>query len=158
VTLTGLGGAGKTRLGIRVASGQLGRFPDGVWFVELAALTDPALVPQTVGEVLDLLREGLFSESEPWLERLARHLQDKRLLLVLDNCEHLITDCGRLAATLLSRCPHLCILATSRERLGVQGEGCTRCHLCPSPGRTKTCAARTRRSSIRCACSSIAPA
>ena len=116
VTLTGVGGVGKTRLGIAVAEDCAGEYPNGVWFVGLAALSDPALVPATVAAALDLRETG-----DP-LESLTRHLQDKSLLLVLDNCEHLPTACAALADHLLTHCPGLRLLATSRQPLGPLGE------------------------------------
>jgi predicted ATPase len=118
VTLTGAGGCGKTRLSLQVAAGLLEQFRDGIWFVELAALTDPALLHQTVATVL-----GLREESGRSLEALLLdYLREKRLLLVLDNCEHLLIACAQLADTLLRACPGLQILASSREGLGVSGE------------------------------------
>ena len=118
VTLTGAGGCGKTRLAIQVASDLLDRFPDGVRLTEFAALMDESLVAQTVAKTLDL--EG--SPRQPLPEMLADHLRPKQTLLVFDNCEHLVTACAQLAQALLSACPNLKILATSREALGVPGE------------------------------------
>lgn len=118
VTLTGAGGSGKTRLGIEVASGLVGEYEDGVWWIELAALTDPGLVPQAVAKAL-ALREV---PNQPWSAALASHLHSKQVLLGLDNCEHLIEGCAQLAQILLSGCAKLKILATSREALGFTGE------------------------------------
>jgi predicted ATPase/class 3 adenylate cyclase/Tfp pilus assembly protein PilF len=118
LTLTGSGGCGKTRLALQVAADALERFPDGVWLVELAAVAEPALVPQSVAQVL-----GLKEEPGTPIERaLAAHLRDKRLLLVIDNCEHLLDACARLVDTLLKQCPDVRILASSREALGIGGE------------------------------------
>jgi predicted ATPase/DNA-binding CsgD family transcriptional regulator len=118
LTLAGPGGSGKTRLALAVASEVIWRFQDGVWFVELASLSDPDLVPQTVGAVLGVReRPGV-----PLVEELRAHLQTRRVLLVLDNCEHLVEACADLAEALLGSCPDLHILATSREALGVPGE------------------------------------
>jgi predicted ATPase/DNA-binding SARP family transcriptional activator len=118
VTLTGSGGVGKTRLAIQVAADMLDRFPDGVWFVDLAPLTDPALVPNTVAKVLGLRDTGESS--------LADHLIDyfrfRAALLIFDNCEHVIDVCAGLVYSLLSACADLAILATSRESLRVSGE------------------------------------
>jgi predicted ATPase/transcriptional regulator with XRE-family HTH domain len=118
VTLVGAGGVGKTRLALAVAAASLGAFPDGVWLVELAALADPGLAPGAVAEALGLREEP----GRPVLETLRDHCGSKRLLLLLDNCEHLLAACAALAGTLLRAAPDLRILATSREALGVAGE------------------------------------
>ncbi len=118
LTLTGTGGAGKTRLALHVAADVLEEFPNGVWLVELAALSDPALVPHTIASALRI-REA---SGSPMLATLLDYLQYKKLLLMLDNCEHLIEACAHLAEAMLRACPDLRILATSREPLGVPGE------------------------------------
>ena len=118
VTLTGTGGAGKTRLALQVGADLLDTYPDGVWFVELAPLSDPALVAKAVASALDVPEQP----GRPLDESLVRSLPTKHLLLVLDNCEHLLSACRDLADTLLCACPHLRILGTSREALGVDGE------------------------------------
>jgi predicted ATPase len=105
-------------LAVHVAAGMADAHPAGVWFVDLAPLTDPALVPQTVLVALGL-REA---PGQPGTERLAELLRARTLLLVLDNCEHLVDACARLAEALLGACPGLRILATSREPLGLGGE------------------------------------
>jgi predicted ATPase/class 3 adenylate cyclase len=118
VTLTGSGGCGKTRLAIQAAS-ELGvHYPNGVWFIELAPVTDPELVSQTILSILNL-REDSHRIA---LDVLIDYLRAKTLLLVLDNCEHLIEACAHVSEALLRACPKLCILATSREALGVAGE------------------------------------
>lgn len=118
VTLTGPGGTGKTRLAIRVATELLPNFADGVRFVELAPITNPNLLPQTVAGVL-----GLREEPGKPLERtISDHLRHRTMLLVLDNCEHLVDAAATLVTALLTHCPHLKILASSREPLGVTGE------------------------------------
>jgi predicted ATPase/DNA-binding CsgD family transcriptional regulator len=118
LTLTGAGGIGKTRLALEAAALLLPEYPDGVWLVELAPLPDPALLPQAVA-----LSAGVRQEfSRPVLESLASALQDSCVLLVLDNCEHMVAACAALADALLRACPRLRILATSRESLGVPGE------------------------------------
>jgi predicted ATPase/DNA-binding SARP family transcriptional activator len=118
LTLTGPGGSGKTRLGLEAAAALLGDQTDGVWLVELAGLSDGALVPNAVGMAL-----GVESRSARPSERaVAAHVGDRRMLVVLDNCEHLIGACARLAEGLLTTCPNLRILATSREPLHVAGE------------------------------------
>ncbi|HZS92103.1 MAG TPA: tetratricopeptide repeat protein [Chloroflexota bacterium] len=118
LTLTGCGGCGKTRLALRVAADLVPSFPDGVWLVECAPLADSALVPRAVAAVLGVRGTA----GQPLLATLAVALASRRLLLVLDNCEHLIGACARLAETLLRACPHLRILATSREPLRLPGE------------------------------------
>ena len=118
LTLTGVGGCGKTRLALEVAAALLEEHPDGVRLVELAALADPILVPQAVAAALGL-RE---TPDRPLLETLVASLEARHLLLVLDNCEHLLEPCAMLCQALLQRCPALRILATSREALGVLGE------------------------------------
>jgi predicted ATPase len=118
ITLTGAGGAGKTRLALQVAAEVLDDFPEGVWLAELAALTDPSLVPKAVASALDVPEQP----GRDMTETLADALRQKALLLVLDNCEHLLTACADLAATLLRACPQSHIIATSREALGVPGE------------------------------------
>ncbi|HEX9532289.1 MAG TPA: tetratricopeptide repeat protein [bacterium] len=120
ITLTGSGGAGKTRLALQVAAEALEEFPDGVWLVELAALTNPSLVPKAVASAL-----GIPEPEQPGrmlTETLADALRGKSVLVVLDNCEHLVPACAHLTTDLLGTCPNLRILATSREALGVTGE------------------------------------
>ena len=120
VTLVGTGGIGKTRLGLEAARASLAEFPDGVWLAELAPLTDPELVTSAVHGAL-----GLQSGATRWTgERLAAALRGRRLLLVLDNCEHLIGAVAREAEALLQAAPQLRMLATSQEPLGIEGE-CT---------------------------------
>jgi non-specific serine/threonine protein kinase len=118
ITLTGAGGSGKTRLALQVANATLDIFPDGVWFIDFAPLTDPALVPQSLLTTLGLSEQAGSSA----FAIISNFLQPKRALLILDNCEHLIQACSRLAETLLRACPTLHILATSREALSVPGE------------------------------------
>jgi len=118
VTLTGPGGVGKTRLAIQTSNQMLNDFKNGVWWVELAPLTDEALIPQVVAQALGV-RE---SPTQPLTESLITYLQEKKLLLVLDNCEHLIDACAQLAHDLLIQCANLRILATSREAMDIMGE------------------------------------
>jgi predicted ATPase/DNA-binding XRE family transcriptional regulator len=122
VTLTGPGGVGKTRLALEAAAGLVASdgapYSDGVWLVELASLADPALVPQAVAAVFGV-REA---RGRPLAATLGEALRPGRLLLVLDNCEHLVVACARLADALLRACPHLRVLATGRRALGLPGE------------------------------------
>src|SRR6202795_560724 len=114
----GAGGAGKTRLAIEAASRLIDGFPDGVWLVELAALSDPDHVPQAVAQALEVKEQP----TRPAIETLSDNLASKKLLLVLDNAEHLIEGCVQLADLILRRTPDVAILVTSRERLGMAGE------------------------------------
>jgi non-specific serine/threonine protein kinase len=118
LTLTGTGGVGKSRLALQVATGQLDRFPDGVWLVELAPLADPALVPDAVLSAMAIPQQP----NRPALDSVLGALRTRRLLLVLDNCEHLLDPCAALAEALLRNCAHVRILATSREPLRVASE------------------------------------
>ncbi|MGC4976107.1 LuxR C-terminal-related transcriptional regulator [Streptomyces sp. DT199] len=118
VTLTGPGGVGKTRLAARIAARVRRAFPDGVRFVHLSGLHDPALVPLAVADAL-----GLHDRSaQPALDALVEQVRERRLLLVVDNCEHLAGACARLAAALLHGTEGVRILATSRHRLGLTEE------------------------------------
>lgn len=118
LTITGVGGSGKTRLALEVARDLVGAYPDGVWLAELAPLADPGLVPQAVARTLGVKEQP----GQPLTDTLAETLRTKRTLLVLDNCEHLLDGAARLVDALLDSCPHLRILATSREALGIAGE------------------------------------
>jgi predicted ATPase len=113
VTLTGPGGIGKTTLALKVAHRVLGEFADGGWLVELGSLSDPGLVPSAVAQVLRLGLGG----GEITAENVARAISDRHLLLVLDNCEHLIDAMAIFAEMLLRLCPRVTILTTSREVL-----------------------------------------
>jgi predicted ATPase/class 3 adenylate cyclase len=118
VTLIGSGGAGKSRLSLQIGTDSLHQFSDGVWLVELAPVTDPSLVPQTLISTLNLREDSLHTN----VEILTDYLRTKNLLLLLDNCEHLVDACAQIAQTLLRACPNLHILASSRESLGIGGE------------------------------------
>jgi predicted ATPase/DNA-binding CsgD family transcriptional regulator len=117
LTLTGVGGVGKTRLAMRMAAEVRRTFPDGVWFVELAGLHDPQLLPHTLANALELRQV-----SEDPTADLAAYLEPQRLLVVLDNCAHLTDACAVLVSKLLAAAPGLRVLATSRHVLGVEGE------------------------------------
>jgi predicted ATPase/DNA-binding SARP family transcriptional activator/DNA-binding CsgD family transcriptional regulator len=118
LTLAGAGGSGKTRLACEVARDLIGAYPDGVWMVELAALSEPGLVAQEVAGALGVTERP----GEPLADTLVDSLRGKEMLLVLDNCEHLIDGAAHLAEELLRSCPRLRILATSREPLSIAGE------------------------------------
>jgi predicted ATPase len=118
VTLTGTGGIGKTRIGLQVAECLISAWPNGVWLTELARVSDAALVANAVG------RSVAVEESvhRPMLETIIETLKRRSLLLILDNCEHVIEETGRIAASILRECPDVRILATSREALRLTGE------------------------------------
>jgi predicted ATPase/DNA-binding CsgD family transcriptional regulator len=119
LTLTGAGGSGKTRLALEVARNLLGAsYPDGVWIAELAGLSEGALAPQAVARALGVQEQP----GQPLTDTLVEALRDKELLLVVDNCEHLVEAAAELVDVLLTSCPNLRVLATSREGLGVEGE------------------------------------
>jgi predicted ATPase/DNA-binding NarL/FixJ family response regulator len=118
LTLTGAGGSGKTRFALEIASRLLKGFLSGVWFVELATLSDPELVPQVTASTLSVREMSGRTVTETLID----FLKPRHVLLVLDNCEHLVGACAHLAETLLKSCPDLCILATSREPLHLPGE------------------------------------
>ena len=118
LTLTGIGGIGKTRLSLQVAADVINEFADGVWFVELAPITDGNLVPQAVATILGVKEET----GRALTEALVACARGRQLLLVLDNCEHLVSACAELARQLLQAGPQFSILATSREPLNIAGE------------------------------------
>jgi predicted ATPase/class 3 adenylate cyclase/DNA-binding NarL/FixJ family response regulator len=118
VTLTGAGGAGKTRLAVQVAAQVVGEFADGVWFIDLAPITNPVVVPLTVARTLGLPDQP----GRSTMEILLGFVGERSMLLLLDNCEHLLDACGQMIGELLDACPRLTILTTSREPLGLPGE------------------------------------
>jgi predicted ATPase/class 3 adenylate cyclase len=130
VTLTGAGGIGKTRTALEVAAGMSQGDVDGVWFVDLASLDDPALVPGAIAQVFNVTDEG---GSRPLIERVAAALKAKTLLIVLDNCEHVVSAAADAADRLLHLCPNVRILATSREPLAIAGEESYRMPTLPVP-------------------------
>jgi len=137
VTLTGVGGIGKTRLALAVAETLRGTFADGVWHVDLATLADPALVTSAAAAVLGVREEG----EQPLLARLTGVLRAKHLLVILDNCEHLVAAVRPLVETLLSAAPDVWILVTSRVALGVSGEVLWRVPPLPTPDMAQWAAA-----------------
>jgi len=122
VTLTGFGGGGKSRLALEAVTGVLDTFTDGVWWVDVGPLQDPALLTETVAGALGVATTGLGGAPDALQDRLSEHLERKRVLLVLDNSEHLVEAAARLIESLLAACPELTVLVTSRELLGLAGE------------------------------------
>ena len=118
ITLTGAGGAGKTRLAIQVAATIATEFADGVWYVDLAPITDPAVVAVTTARALGLPNQP----GQQTMDVLLRFIRDRRMLILLDNCEHLLDSSAELIVALLAGCPALTLLTTSREPIGVTGE------------------------------------
>src|SRR6202011_3953424 len=118
LTLTGPGGVGKTRLALQVASQVIHDYWDGVWLVELGPLSDPALVPQVVASALGVVEQP----GRPVLDTLVERCRDRRMLLVLDNCEHVVEATAGLAEKLLRNSEQVHVIATTRERLRVAGE------------------------------------
>jgi len=118
LTLIGPGGTGKTRLSIHAAREMLDAYPDGVWLVELAPVLDPLLVPRTTAMAVGLRDEP----QRPVIDMLCDYLRDKSMLLVLDNCEHLVDACARMADRILHAAPQVLLVASSREALGIGGE------------------------------------
>src|SRR3989442_5122379 len=118
LTLTGAGGCGKTRLALQVSTELVEEFKHGVWWVEFAALSDPLLVPQTLALALSVSEQT----GHTLLQTLSDTLRPRQVLLVLDNCAHVVTSCAQLTETLLRACPSLHILVTSREVLRLPGE------------------------------------
>jgi len=122
VTLTGVGGAGKTRLALTWAAQTAAAYPDGVRVAELAPIREPALIPAAVAGAIGFLPGELTSGGLPLADALCAQLRERRMLVVLDNCEHLVAAVAELCMAMLSRCPEVTVLATSRELLGVPGE------------------------------------
>ena len=129
LTLTGSGGVGKTRLAIEAGATVLDNYPDGVWLAELAPLSDAQLVTSIIGDVLGVS----LSVPTAAIETLTSALKDKQLLLIIDNCEHVIAEAARVTEALIRNCPRVSILASSRERLAIQGESVIRVPSLPTP-------------------------
>jgi predicted ATPase/class 3 adenylate cyclase len=147
VTLAGPGGVGKTRISLEVAQELLPAFPDGIWFVDLAPLSEVQLVAEAVAGILGLPQGAAGSP----LPNLAAFLADKKTLLVLDNCEHLVTACAELADAVIRGCPGVVLIASSREALAVPGE-----HVCrieslsvPAPAEPVTADTALRHAAVR---------
>lgn len=118
LTLTGPGGAGKTRLSLQVAADMQDQFSDGIWFIELAPLSDPALVPQAVAQAMNFPEEG----GRSLIQTLIANIGSRKILLMLDNCEHLLHACAELSSALLRSCSNIKILTSSREGMSIAGE------------------------------------
>ncbi len=131
LTLLGMGGLGKTRLCLQVAAELIHRFPDGVWFLDLAPLRDDALVVAEAAQVMGVQQEP----DRSLLQSICAHLKAKRTLIVLDNCEHLIKPSAELAHAILRTAPHVRMLSSSREALRIPGEQSYPLHPLPVPGR-----------------------
>jgi non-specific serine/threonine protein kinase len=129
VTIVGAGGIGKTRLALQVGAELTQRFQDGVRLVELAGLSDPRLVPENVLAALALSEPRNMTPEAALIEA----LRSSRLLIILDNCEHLIDACACLIYNVLVGCPELRVLATSRKPLGIEGEVIVRLHPLTAP-------------------------
>ncbi|MBI5879736.1 MAG: tetratricopeptide repeat protein [Chloroflexi bacterium] len=129
LTLIGAGGIGKTRLALQAATEEVAKIPDGVWFVELAPLADPALIPNTIASAVGVREEP----NRPMLAALSDHFRSKTVLLVLDNCEHLIADAAMVCDSLLRAAPRIKIIVTSREALSIAGETTYRVPSLPVP-------------------------
>ena len=145
ITLLGMGGLGKTRLSLQVAAESLPQFPDGAWFIDLSTLRDEALVVAEAARVLDVSEEP----GRPLTETLCAQIKSRRLLLVFDNCEHMIDPAGDLMDALLKAVPHIRILASSREMLDVPGEQAYPVQPLPLPNRGDGLAALMRSTAAR---------
>ncbi len=133
LTLLGMGGLGKSRLSMQVAAIVLEDYPDGVWFVELAAIVDPQMVPQATASVLGVKEEP----GGTVLDALTRFVRDRKLLIVLDNCEHVVHACAELAKRLLQAGPQVRVLASSRDALRIAGEAVFQVTPLPPPGQAE---------------------
>jgi predicted ATPase/class 3 adenylate cyclase len=136
LSLIGPGGTGKTRLSLQLATDVLGSYPDGVWFVELAALTEAALIPHAIASAVGVRQQM----GMPLMDLLIDYLRTRTLLLILDNCEHLVEACAKLADQLLHACPDIQIVASSREALDIRGEMILRVPSLSLPDETKVTA------------------
>jgi predicted ATPase/class 3 adenylate cyclase len=145
LTLFGMGGLGKTRLSLEIGADVLPSFPDGVWFIDLAPIRDPSLIASEVAKVLGVREEP----GRPLVQTLSAHLASRKLLLILDNCEHLISASASLANALLRAAPNIRVLATSREALRVPGEQIYPVMPLPVPESTEGVDALSRFTAVR---------
>ena len=145
LTLLGMGGLGKTRLSLQIAAGQIHNFPDGVWFLDLAPISDPALIVSEAAQVLGVSDEP----GRPLLQTVCAHLKNQRTLLILDNCEHVIKASAQMASAILKAAPHVRILASSREALRSPGEQSYPVLPLPVPARGDSVEALARSTAVR---------
>jgi len=145
LTLLGMGGLGKTRLSLQAAAEQIHDFPDGVWFLDLAPISDPALIVSETAQVLGVREEP----GRPLLQTVCAHLKNQRALLILDNCEHVIKASAQMASAILKVAPHVRLLASSREPLHSPGEQCYPVLPLPVPARGDGLEALSRSTAVR---------
>jgi predicted ATPase/class 3 adenylate cyclase len=145
VTLVGMGGLGKTRLSLQTAAEQIHHFPDGVWFLDLAPISDPALIVSETAKVLGVREEP----GRPMLQTLCAHLKNHRAFLILDNCEHVIKAAAQMASAILKVAPQVKILASSREPLRTPGEQCYPVLPLPVPARGDGIEVLSRSTAVR---------
>lgn len=145
LTLLGMGGLGKTRLSLQTAAEQIHHFPGGVWFLDLAPISDPALIVSETAQVLGVREEP----DRPMLQTLCAHLKNQRALLILDNCEHVVKASAQMASAILKVAPHVRILASSREPLHAPGEQCYPLLPLPLPARGDGIEALSRSTAVR---------
>jgi len=145
LTLFGMGGLGKTRLSLHIGADVMEVYPDGVWFVDLAPIRDPVLVPNETAQALGVREEP----GKSLTQTLCAHLKDRELLLILDNCEHHVSACANLANALLRAAPGIRILATSREALRVPGEQTFPVYPLTVPDRTASVDALSRSEAVQ---------
>ena len=131
LTLVGMGGLGKTRLSLQIAAQQIHDFPDGVWFLDLAPISDPTLIVSAAAQVLGVREEP----DRPLLQTVCAHLRNRRALLILDNCEQVVAAAAQMASAIIKMAPHVRILASSREPLRAPGEHCYLLLPLPVPAR-----------------------
>ena len=145
LTLVGMGGLGKTRLSLQIAAEQIHDFPDGVWFLDLAPISDPALIVSQVAQVLGVREEP----DRPLLQTVCAHLRNRRALLILDNCEHVLQASAQMASAIVTTAPLVRVLASSREALRAPGEHCYPVLPLPVPRRDDGLEALARSTAVR---------
>ena len=145
LSLVGMGGLGKTRLSLQIAAQQIHDFPDGVWFLDLAPISDPALIVSAAAQVLGVREEP----DRPLLQTVCAHLRNRRALLILDNCEQVVAAAAQMASAIIKMAPHVRILASSREPLRAPGEQCYLLLPLPVPARGDGIEAMLRSTAVR---------